>query len=364
MKNIDYENLYHLNKPYLEQYKQSFSEVLNSGWFILGKKVEAFEKEFAAYLKAPEFIGLASGLDALELPLIAMDFPEPSEVIVPSNTYIATINAIINTGHTPVFVEPDMLTYNIDPKKIEEKITSKTKAIMIVHLYGKPCEIDEIMALCKKHDLKLIEDCAQSHGAMYKEKMTGTFGQVGAFSFYPTKNLGALGDAGAIICKDEHFYQKLKALRNYGSEKKYYNQLVGRNCRLDELQASFLNVKLPFLEKMNLHKIALADRYNQLLNNKIQKPLFFDNGSHVYHIYNILVENRDDFQKYLKEKGVETLIHYPVAPHLQEGYQQFFKHEKYPITEKIHAKTLSLPISFATTFAEVEEICSKINDFQ
>jgi dTDP-4-amino-4,6-dideoxygalactose transaminase len=224
--------------------------------------------------------------------------------------------------------------------------------------------MDKIVEIAQKHNLYLIEDCAQAHNAIFEGKKAGSFGDFGAFSFYPTKNLGALGDAGAIICKDEHYYQKLKALRNYGSEKKYYNQLVGRNCRLDELQAAFLNVKLPFLEKMNLHKIALAERYNQLLDNKIQKPLFLDNGSHVYHIYNILVENRDDFQKYLKEKGVETLIHYPVAPHLQEGYQQFFKHEKYPITEKIHAKTLSLPISFATTFAEVEEICSKINDFQ
>jgi dTDP-4-amino-4,6-dideoxygalactose transaminase len=224
--------------------------------------------------------------------------------------------------------------------------------------------MDKIVEIAQKHNLYLIEDCAQAHNAIFEGKKAGSFGDFGAFSFYPTKNLGALGDAGAITCKDEHHYQKLKALRNYGSEKKYYNQFVGRNCRLDELQAAFLNVKLPFLEKMNLHKIALAERYNQLLDNKIQKPLFFDNGSHVYHIYNILVENRNDFQKYLKENGVETLIHYPVAPHLQEGYLHFFKNEKYPITEKIHEKTLSLPISFATKFAEVEEICSKINDFQ
>jgi dTDP-4-amino-4,6-dideoxygalactose transaminase len=361
---IQYENINQVNLSFEPDFKEKFNQFLKKGWYILGDEVAKFEQDFGTLHQSHYCIVVSNGLDGLELSILALDLPKNSEIIVPANTYIATILAIINCGMKPVLVEPNSITYTIDYQKIEEKITKNTRVILVVHLYGLVINMDKIVEIAQKHNLYLIEDCAQAHSAIFEGKKAGSFGDFGAFSFYPTKNLGALGDAGAIICKDEHFYQKLKALRNYGSEKKYYNQLVGRNCRLDELQAAFLNVKLPFLEKMNLHKIALADRYNQLLNNKIQKPLFLDNGSHVYHIYNILVENRDDFQKYLKEKGVETLIHYPVAPHLQEGYQQFFKYEKYPITEKIHAKTLSLPISFATTFAEVEEICSKINDFQ
>lgn len=360
---INYENLRLTNLPFEVAFQEKMRCFLKKGWYILGEEVARFEEDFAKLHDSRFCVGVSNGLDALELSIMALDLPKNSEIIVPANTYIATILAIINCGMKPVLVEPNSNTYTIDCLKIEEKITKNTRAILVVHLYGLVINMAKIVEIAQKNNLYLIEDCAQAHNATFEGKKVGSFGDFGAFSFYPTKNLGALGDAGAITCKDEHHYQKLKALRNYGSEKKYYNQLVGRNCRLDELQAAFLNVKLPFLEKMNLHKIALAERYNQLINNKIQKPLFYDNGSHVYHIYNILIENRDDFQKYLKEKGVETLIHYPVSPHHQEGYQQFFKNEKYPITEKIHAQTLSLPISFATTFAEVDEICTKINDF-
>jgi len=370
MKNIDYENLYHLNKPYLEQYKQSFSEVLDSGWFILGKKVEAFEKEFAAYLKAPEFIGLASGLDALELPLIAMDFPEPSEVIVPSNTYIATINAIINTGHTPVFVEPDMLTYNIDPKKIEEKITSKTKAIMIVHLYGKPCEMDEIMALCKKHDLKLIEDCAQSHGAMYKEKMTGTFGQVGAFSFYPTKNLGALGDGGGMAVNDLSLYQSLKALRNYGSHIKYHNEFIGYNSRLDEIQAAFLSIKLKQLDAISAHKQKLAALYLKHLKSDFILPTVNDYSSHVFHIFAIRHERRDELKDYLLQHFIKTEIHYPIVPCEQISIKNHFaKHQMnldpndFVLAKEIHRTELSLPCSCIHSEEDIMHVIQVMNQF-
>ncbi len=251
---IVYEDLYLLNKPFLAQYQENFSDSLEKGWFILGNKVSQFEKEFAAYCGSKYCAGLASGLDALVLALRYFDFPKGAEVIVPSNTYIATILAIYHNGLVPVLVEPDLETYNIDPEKIEEKINHRTKAILVVHLYGKSCDMDPILAIANRNGLKVIEDCAQSHGATYKGKMTGTFGHFGAFSFYPTKNLGALGDAGALITSDIEVIEKIKALRNYGCHEKYHNTYIGVNSRLDEIQAGFLSVKLPYLEDINAHK--------------------------------------------------------------------------------------------------------------
>lgn len=360
---IKYENLSAVNLPFEEELKEKFSIFLKKGWFILGEEVVKFEQDFATLHQSPYCLGVSNGLDALELSILALDLPKNSEIIVPANTFIATILAIINCGMKPILVEPNPVTYTIDYTKIEEKITKNTKAIIVVHLYGLVINMNEIVEISKKNNLYLIEDCAQAHNAIFEGKKVGCFGDFGAFSFYPTKNLGALGDAGAIICKDENFYKKIKALRNYGSEKKYSNKFIGKNCRLDELQAAFLNVKLPHLEKMNLHKISLAEKYNELLDNKFQKPLLLNNGSHVYHIYNILVDDRDNLQQNLTKNGIETLIHYPIAPHQQEGYKHFFTNENHPISENIHHKTLSLPISFATTMEEVEEVCFRINYF-
>jgi dTDP-4-amino-4,6-dideoxygalactose transaminase len=360
---ISYENLNRVNKDFEPLFQEKFKQFLDNGFYILGNEVSNFEENFAKYCNSKYCVGVANGLDALILGIQVFDFPPKSEIIVASNTYIATILAILKSGHIPVLVEPNLDTYNIDYELIESKITSKTKAIIPVHLYGQICEMDEISVIAKKYQLEIIEDCAQAHGAKFEGQMAGTFGKIGAYSFYPTKNLGALGDAGAIITSDEELYQKLKALRNYGSERKYYNKFIGINSRLDELQAMFLNVKLPYLEKMNQHKLKLAEIYDKHLTNKIIKPIFANNFSHVYHIYNIRCENRDLLQQHLLNNGISTEIHYPVSPNKQEGYKHLFEGNQYPICEKIHQTTLSLPISFATTEAEVKKIINKINQF-
>lgn len=360
---INYENLHKTNQPFEEAFKQKFEGFLQNGWYILGNEVETFEQNFASYCQAKYCVGVANGLDALELGLQVFNFPKNAEIIVSSNTYIATILAIVNQGFKPVLVEPTRSTYTIDPSKIEEKITSATKAIMVVHLYGRVAEMDKIVALAEKYNLEIIEDCAQAHGANLNGKMAGTFGKIGAYSFYPTKNLGALGDAGAIITSDEKIYRQLKALRNYGSEKKYHNLYIGKNSRLDELQAAFLNVKLPFLNKINTHKIELAKLYDKGLTDKVIKPIFADNYSHVFHIYNIRTEKREALKEYLVKNEIQTEIHYPVAPHLQKGYSHLFENQEYIISEEIHNTTLSLPISYATTKEEVKNIIDKINTF-
>ncbi len=362
-KPIAYENLHLLNKEFEGEFQEKFKLFLEKGWYILGNEVKTFEDNFAAYCGAKYCLGVANGLDALHLGLLAFDFPEKSEIIVPSNTYIATILAIINTGHIPVLVEPTIEDYNLDPTLIEAKITSKTKAIMVVHLYGQTAKMDQILAIAEKHNLEVIEDCAQSHGAKFNGKMTGTFGKIGAFSFYPTKNLGALGDAGAIVTSDEVLYEKLRALRNYGSEKKYYNKYIGLNSRLDELQAAFLNVKLPHLDRITEHKQKLGKLYNEQLTNKVIKPIVIENGSHVYHIYNIRTSRRDELKAYLLENGIHTEIHYPVSPNHQEGYQEYFSNMTFDISEEIHKTTLSLPISYATTEKQVQKVIEITNRF-
>lgn len=360
---IPYENLHLLNKDFEAGFQEKFKAFLEKGWYVLGNEVKQFEEDFAKYCGAKYCLGVANGLDALHLGLLAFGFPAKSEIIVPSNTYIATILAIINTGHIPVLVEPSIEDYNLDPNLIEEKITTKTKAIMVVHLYGQTAKMDAITAIAQKYNLEIIEDCAQSHGAIFNGKMTGTFGKIGAFSFYPTKNLGALGDAGAIVTSDDVLYEKLKALRNYGSEKKYYNKYIGLNSRLDELQAAFLNVKLPHLDAITNHKQQLAKLYNNLLTDKVIKPIVVENGNHVYHIYNIRTNKRDELKAYLLQNGINTEIHYPVSPNNQEGYQEYFRDLKLPISEEIHRTTLSLPISYATKEEEVKRVINKINSF-
>ena len=362
-KNIPYENLNILNKEFELLFQEKFKQFLDKGWYILGNEVKSFEENFAHYCGTKYALGVANGLDALILGLQVFDFPKQSEIIVPSNTYIATILAIINAGHVPVLVEPDVVTYNINPDLIEAKITSKTKAIMIVHLYGQICEMDKIMAIAEKYQLEVIEDCAQSHGATFKGKKAGSFGKIGSFSFYPTKNLGALGDAGAITTSDDYLYQKLIALRNYGSEKKYYNKYIGLNSRLDELQAAFLSIKLPFMNKITSHKLKLAFLYENDLTNKIIKPIFKDDLSHVFHIYNIRTERRDELKAYLLQNNISTEVHYPISPNKQEGYQDYFANTTFAISEEIHKTTLSLPISYATKEEEVKTVIEKINSF-
>lgn len=360
---IDYENLAQLNKPFFDEYKKVFSETLESGWFILGNRVKDFESAYANYCEVPHCIGVANGLDALILALKVLDLPKDSEVIVPSNTYIATILAILHAGCKPVLVEPDKLTYNIDPSKIEEKITSRTKAIMVVHLYGKICEMDTINSIAKKHDLFVIEDGAQSHGAKYKGRVSGSLGDLAAHSFYPTKNLGALADAGAITCKEEVFANKLRALRNYGSEKKYYNEFIGYNSRLDEVQAAFLSVKLRKLNEINLNKRKLADLYQKNLKSDFIKPQIHPDHFDVYHIYAVRHPKRDELKEYLLKNGVRTEIHYPLAPNKQKAMKGILGHFDTPIAEEIHQTTLSLPISYFHTSSDVEKVIEIMNKF-
>lgn len=360
---IPYEDLKRLNASFADQFHAKFNSVLENGYYILGEEVALFEQNFAEYNSIPYCVGVANGLDAIILSLKTCNLPEGSEVIVPSNTFIATILAILQCNLKPVFVEPDIYTYNIDPQKIEQAITDKTKAIVVVHLYGKCCDMDEIIRIKEKHNLYLIEDSAQAHGASYKNKLAGTFGDFGTFSFYPTKNLGALGDAGGIICKDSSYYAKLLQLRNYGSDRKYYNEVVGYNSRLDEIQAGFLNVKLPWLNHISAHKNKLADLYLKNLNNNFTLPVKHPDYYDVYHIFNIRHSRRDQLKDYLEHKGIGTTIHYPVAPHQQNALKHLFEGQKYPISEEIHQTTLSLPCSYFHTEDDVWEIINVLNNF-
>lgn len=361
---IEYENLNKVNEPFHNQYFEAFKSFTNKGWYILGNEVEQFENEFAAFCGSKHCIGVASGLDALFLSILVLDLPKNSEIIVPSNTYIATILSIINAGFKPILVEPEINSYNINPDLIESKITKNTSAILIVHLYGMPCKMDKILQISKSYNLHLIEDCAQAHGATFKNKMVGTWGTLGAFSFYPTKNLGALGDAGAITTDDGTLASKLKALRNYGSEKKYYNKYIGLNSRLDELQATFLRIKLKSLNDINNHKRHLAKLYISLLDKLpliLPKPQ--DECEEIFHIFNIRCQNRDELKQYLLENNIKTEIHYPIPPHKQEAYKSYFEEQNYPISEEIHKTTLSLPISYFHTKDEIETVCKTIHQF-
>ncbi|MBE0598207.1 MAG: DegT/DnrJ/EryC1/StrS family aminotransferase [Desulfuromonadales bacterium] len=360
---IEYENLRKVNAPYFVALRQAFDQTLESGWYVLGQNVERFEEEFAAYCGVPHGIGVASGLDALTLSLKAFGFAAGSEVIVPSNTYIASILAILQAGLKPVLVEPDQRSCNLDPGRIEERITGKTVAILVVHLYGKLCAMDPILAIAGRRGLKVIEDCAQAHGARLREKRAGAFGDCAAFSFYPTKNLGALGDAGAVLTDDAILAARIRTLRNYGSNRKYHNQLVGMNSRLDELQAAFLRVKLPGLEGINRHKRELAALYHGGLGGECIKPSIHDDFFDVYHIYNVRHRRRDELKQYLAQQGIQTEVHYPVPPHRQEALRGMFEGESFPLADEIHATTLSLPISASHTAGEVLQVIEVVNRF-
>lgn len=357
---IDYENLRRLNEPFEEEYREQFEKVLSSGWYILGQEVAAFEAEFGAFCGSKHTVGVANGLDALHLALRALDLPPGSEVLVPSNTYIATILAVVQAGLVPVPVEPDLATYNIDPGRLTSRITAKTRAILVVHLYGKACDMDPILAVCREHGLKLVEDCAQAHGARYKGRDVGTFGDFGAWSFYPTKNLGALGDAGALTTDDPALAEKVRSLRNYGSKVKYHNEVPGYNSRLDELQAAFLRVKLRRLDEITRHKRRLAEVYRSYLPGHLIQPVVHPDFFDVYHIFNVRTPLRDQVRQRLLEAGIRTEIHYPVSPNLQPALRGILE-EACPISEEIHATTLSLPISFFHTEEDVREVCRALS---
>lgn len=359
---IEYENLKKANAPFADDINRAIREVVDSGWFVLGKHVEKFENEFSAYVGADYCIGVANGLDALTLSLKALDFPQDSEVLVASNTYIATILAIVEAGLKPVLIEPDIHTYNIDSTLLKFALTTKTKAICITHLYGKSCQMDAIVSFANDHGLHLIEDCAQSHGAKFKDKQTGTFGISGCFSFYPTKNLGALGDAGAIVTNDANYADRLQHMRNYGSKQKYVNTYAGVNSRLDEMQAAILSVKLQHLDDITRHKRELATMYFELLPESFELPQLHPDFFDVFHIYAIRSHRRDELRSFLFEHGVKTEVHYPIPPHKQKAMEKHLTGD-FPIADSIHSSVLSLPISYATTADEVEQICNILADF-
>lgn len=362
--NIPYEDLSRVNAKYYKDLVQKSSQIIKSGRYILGAEVNKFEQKFQYLNKSKYCIGVASGLDALILGLVVFDFPKGKKVLIPSNAYIASILAVIKAGLVPVLVEPDLGTYNMSIQKLVEAYDNDCVAILPVHLYGRLSQMDQIIEFAKEKGLKVIEDCAQSHFAMLEDRYAGTFGDIGAFSFYPTKNLGALGDSGAILCKDESIYKKLIALRNYGSEKKYFNKFQGYNSRLDEIQAAFLNVKLDDIHNVIAHKREIAGWYLKgVKSSKYLKLPQKANEEHVWHIFNILSPFRDELREYLLINGISTEIHYPVAPHKQEGFIGMFQNQEFPISELIHSQTLSLPISTFHTKAEVEYIIQMVNLF-
>ena len=346
--------------------QEAFERVYNRSWYIQGIEDENFEQEFAKYCGTGYCVGVGNGLDALMLSLKALDIHEGDEIIVPSNTYIATALAVTYVGATPVFVEPDIRTFNIDPTGIEDKITDKTRAIMPVHLYGQACDMDAIVRIARKYQLYVIEDCAQAHGARYKGKRVGTFGDSAGFSFYPGKNLGALGDAGAAVMNSKDLADKVRALGNYGSDYKYHHIYKGNNSRLDELQAAFLLAKLPYLDKMNKERRKIADMYlSRIKNPDIILPYVMPECEPVWHVFAIRTRKRDALEKYLNENGIGTNKHYPIPMHLQKCYKDLgFQKGDYPIAEEISTTELSLPMYYGMTDDEANYVIDKINEFE
>lgn len=343
----------------------AYLKVMESGWLILGKEVSSFEKEFADFTGAKHCIGVGNGLDALHLILRAMDIGSKDEVIVPANTYIATWLAITYSGATVIPVEPLELTYNINPEKIEAAITPRTKAILAVHLYGQPADMGPIRDIAIRYNLKIIEDAAQAHGAKYGSTRAGHLGYAAGWSFYPGKNLGALGDAGAITTDDDSLAEKIYALRNYGSQVKYHNKYKGFNSRLDELQAAFLRVKLRYLDQWNARRSIIAESYLEMLKDyPLVLPGITQGAEPIWHLFVIRCEKRDKLQAYLRIHGIETLIHYPIPPHLQPAYQELgFLEGSFPITERIHREVLSLPIGPHMTLEQAGQVSEKIQAF-
>ncbi len=355
-----------LEKELDKDLRNAFERVYDRSWYIEGVEDEAFEKAFAEYCDSKYCVGVGNGLDSLFLALKAMGIKEGDEVIVPSNTYIATALAVTYTGATPIFVEPDIRTFNIDPTKIEAAITDKTKAIMPVHLYGQACDMDPIMEVAKKYNLYVVEDCAQAHGAKYKGKVIGSFGDAAGFSFYPGKNLGALGDAGATVTNNEELAKKVRALGNYGSDYKYHHIYQGNNSRLDELQAAFLAAKLPHLNKVNLERRKIAQKYLNGINNpEIILPFVPEYAEPVWHIFGVRCDRRDELEKFLNDVGISTNKHYPIPMHLQGCYADLgFKKGDYPIAEEISETELSIPMYYGMTDEEVQYVIDRMNEFK
>ncbi len=363
---IKFLDLKKINAPYEEAFQNKLKDLLHSGWYILGKEVTTFEQRFAEYCQSKYCVGVGNGLDALTLIFKAYIelgiLQKGDEVIVPANTYIASILAILHADLVPVLVEPKLETYNLNPDLIQEKITSKTKAILVVHLYGQLAEMDKINTIAKATNLLVIEDAAQAHGSEIGNRKS-EIGNPKAFSFYPGKNLGALGDGGAVVTNDELLAKTIRQLRNYGSEVKYYNNYVGFNSRLDELQAGFLNVKLPHLDEENAKRRQIAKRYlEEIKNDKISLAFWDYSNNHVFHLFVIRTENRPELQDYLQKNGIETMIHYPVPPHKQKALRDF-NHLSFPVTEKIHREILSLPISPVMTGEEVSFVVEVLNRY-
>ncbi len=363
--NIPFVTFRPLERELDNEIKSAFLRVFENSWYIDGVEDKKFEKAFAEYCHVDYCVGVGNGLDGLMLVLKAWDIGEGDEVIVPSNTYIATALAATYVGATPVFVEPDIRTYNIDPTKIEEKITDKTKAIIPVHLYGQACDMDPIMALAKKYNLKVLEDCAQAHGATYKGRIIGSFGDAAAFSFYPGKNLGAFGDAGAVVTNDKALADKVRALGNYGSDYKYHHIYKGNNSRLDEIQAAILSAKLPTMDKVNENRRATADKYIAGINNTaLELPYIAKDCIPVWHIFAVRTEKRDELAEFLAGKGIGTNKHYPIPMHMQECYKDLgIKEGELPIAEEISRTELSLPMYYGMTDEEIQYVIDALNEF-
>ena len=354
-------DLQRVNQPYQAEIAEAMRRVAESGWYVLGKEVTTFEQNWATYCGTSHCIGVANGLNALELIFRAFDFPEGSEVIIPANTYIASILSVTSLGLKPVWIEPDAKTLNIDPRKIERKITPRTKAIMAVHLYGKCCDMKPIWEIARKHNLKVVEDAAQAHGATYLGFKAGNLSDAAAFSFYPTKNLGALGDAGAVNTNDSDLARKIASLRNYGSTIKYYNDYIGTNSRLDELQAAVLNVKLKYLEAENQRRRELARFYfSEIKHPDLILPSLKTLYEDAWHLFVVRHPKREQFIDYLMENGIQATVHYPVPAHKQRAYAAY-NHLNLPITEQIHNEVISLPLNPSLTDKEAAYIVQVIN---
>lgn len=348
-----------------KELRQAFERVLQASWYIEGKEDKAFEDAFAKYIGTRYCIGVGNGLDALMLSLKALGIGEGDEVIVPAHTFIATALAVTYTGAKPVFVDVDLNSFNIDPEKIESAITEKTKAIIPVHLYGQACDMDRILSIAKKYGLKIVEDCAQAHGVTYKSQKVGSFGDAAGFSFYPGKNLGALGDAGAVVTSNQELADKIRALGNYGSDYKYHHIYKGNNSRLDEIQAALLAAKLPYLEKMNSDRRRIADRYlSEIKNEKVVLPVVKENQVPVWHIFAVRCKERDELEKRLNKAGIGTNKHYPIPMHLQECYRDLgYSEGQYPNAEEISRTELSLPMFYGMMDEEIEYVIGKVNEF-
>ena len=364
---IKFLDLEKVNNRFRDEIDSEIKEILDSGWYLQGKKNEEFTTNFAKFCGAKHCLGVANGLDALNLIIRAYGFGVGDEIIVPANTYIASILAISQNGCTPVLVEPSIDTYNIDRELIEEKLTEKTKAILIVHLYGQAVQMDKIWELAKKYNLKIIEDSAQAHGAGVningKFIKTGALGDASGFSFYPGKNLGCMGDGGAITTNDDELFEKVKAIANYGSDRKYHHIYKGVNSRLDEIQAAVLNVKLKYLEQDNQRRREISKYYREnIKNEKIILPKTYDENAHVWHVFVVRTKERDKFQKYLLENGIQTIIHYPTPPHKQGAYKEW-NNLSFPITEEIHNTIISLPISPIMADEEVKKVVEVVNEW-